>query len=124
MASKILIVEDELDLATLLRFIFEKFGYSVQEAHNGQEAMDLLNASPEIPDIIITDIMMPVMDGYTLVTQLQENYATRKIPIVIMTAKGQTKELFQFSTNIVGFVEKPFEPKQLKDIVEQVIAKK
>lgn len=124
MATKILIVEDEIDLATLLRFIFEKFGYSVMEAHNGQEALTIINGAPEMPDIIITDIMMPVMDGYTLVTQLQENYATRKIPVIIMTAKGHTKELFQMSTNIVGFVEKPFEPKQLKDLVEKTLPKK
>jgi len=121
--AKLLIVEDELDLATLLRFIFEKFGYSVSEAHNGQEALDLLAAAPEPPDVIITDVMMPVMDGYTMVTQLQENAATRKIPVIIITAKGQVRELFQLA-NVAGFVEKPFEPKYLKEIVDKLIVPK
>jgi len=120
-AAKIIIVEDEQDLSTLLRFIFEKFGYAVMEAHNGQEALDLINAAEQMPDVVITDVMMPVMDGYTLVTQLQENYATRKVPVIIMTAKGQTRELFRFAS-IAGFIEKPFEPKTLKELVDKVVA--
>jgi len=126
-AAKILIVEDEQDLSTLLRFVFEKFGYEVAEAHDGQDALDLLGVTkPQAntfePDVIITDVMMPVMDGFTLVSQLQEHSATRKIPVIIMTAKGQTRDLFQ-SSNLAGFIEKPFEPKQLKDIVDKVIKK-
>ena len=129
MATKILLVEDEQDLMTLLRFIFEKFGYSVQEARNGQEALDMIGAgeipaAPNLPDVIVTDVMMPVVDGYTLVSRLQENDATAKIPVVIMTAKGQTRDLFQCVSNIAGFIEKPFEPKQLKDIVDKVLQAK
>ncbi|MFA5161075.1 MAG: response regulator [Elusimicrobiales bacterium] len=123
MAVKILIVEDEQDLATLLRFIFEKFGYAVMEAHNGQEALDLIDSVAEPPDVIVTDVMMPVLDGYSMVTQLQENPVTRKIPVIIITAKGQTKELFQIA-NVVGFIEKPFEPKHLKELVDKLVAKK
>jgi len=124
-----MIVEDEQDLTTLLKFIFEKFGYEVVEAQNGQIALNLLGigAHPKqpdrMPDIIITDVMMPVVDGYTLVARLQENDSTRKIPVIVITAKANTKELFQFASNIAEFVEKPFEPKNLKEIVEKVLKK-
>jgi CheY-like chemotaxis protein len=126
MAIKIMIVEDEIDMANLLRFIFERFGYEVMEAHNGQEALDMLkpdSSSPNLPDIIITDVMMPVIDGYTLITRLEENEKLRKIPVVVATAKGHTRDIFQ-SSNIVGFMEKPFEPSQLKTLVEKVLKKK
>jgi CheY-like chemotaxis protein len=121
MAKKILIIEDKQDLTALLKFILEQFGYKVLQAFDGKEALELLGKKENIPDIIVCDIMMPEMDGYTLITHLENSENTRNIPIIIMTGKGQTKELFQDKKNVYEFIEKPFEPEDFKKVIERVL---
>ena len=67
---------------------------------------------------------MPEMDGYTLQSKLQEIDELSHIPIVILTAKGQMKDLFELASNIFAFVEKPFEPKNLVKTVKDALASK
>jgi len=113
--SKIMIVDDEKDVLFLLKILVEKEGYETIEATNGLEAYKKLTDSqnPVKPDLILLDIMMPEMDGYTFQTKLQQIEELRKIPIIILTAKGQTKDLFQMASNVFSFLEKPFDPKNL-----------
>jgi len=113
--KKIMIVDDEKDVLFLLKVIMEKEGYEVIEASNGMEAYEKLTDSinPVKPDVILLDIMMPEMDGYTLQTKLQQTDELKRIPIIILTAKGQTKDLFQMSSNVYSFLEKPFDPQNL-----------
>src|SRR5438067_730429 len=91
--ARILVVDDEREIVTLLRYVLEKEGYKIFDAGNGQEALDRLGMTPGtpaaggIPDLIILDIMMPVMDGYTLNMKLQASDKTRRIPILVLTAK-------------------------------------
>jgi CheY-like chemotaxis protein len=84
----VMVVDDEPEICTLLRFVLEKEGYDVAEAGNGQEALDRI-AAAGLPDLMILDIMMPVMDGFTLNMKLQADEKTRRIPILVLTAKGQ-----------------------------------
>jgi len=126
--AKIMIVDDEKDVVILIKFLMEKEGYDVIEAYNGAEALEKLGIDPPnqdapLPDVIISDIMMPVMDGYTLQTRLQENEKSRKIPLIILTAKGQMRDLFQLASNISAFIEKPFDPKSLRDIIKKMVSK-
>lgn len=121
MSNKIMIVEDKRELSELLKYIFEQFGYRVMLAGDGKEGLKLLEN--DMPDIIVADIMMPEMDGYTFVTRLEEKENTKNIPVVIMTAKGQTRELFEYKKNVSGFIEKPFQPEELKAIIEKILAK-
>ena len=113
--KKIMIVDDEKDVLFLLKVIMEKEGYEVIEASNGMEAYEKLadSINPVKPDVILLDIMMPEMDGYTLQTKLQQTDELKRIPIIILTAKGQTKDLFQMSSNVYSFLEKPFDPQNL-----------
>ncbi|MFH1618831.1 MAG: response regulator [bacterium] len=124
--ARVLIVDDEKDVVTLVRFLMEKEGYEVMEAYNGEEALSRIGVDPldpnaPLPDVIIMDIMMPVMDGYTLQARLRESERSRKIPVVILTAKGQMKDLFQLASNISAFLEKPFEPKFLLEMVKKAL---
>ena len=80
---RILIVEDDNELRQLFRRVLEKNGYETFEADNGQEALDVLDA--QFIDLIVSDIMMPVMDGYELVRSLRE--AGISIPVLMITAK-------------------------------------
>ncbi|MDD5210282.1 MAG: response regulator [Elusimicrobiales bacterium] len=125
--SKVLVVDDEKDVVYLIKVLMEREKLEVLEAYNGLEAYNKLTAKDPnkiIPDVIILDIMMPEMDGYTLQSKLQEIEELSHIPIVILTAKGQMKDLFELASNIFAFVEKPFEPKNLVKIVKDAIASK
>jgi len=123
--AKIMLVDDEKDVLYLLKVLMEKENFEVIEASNGLEAYNKLTADnePARPDVIILDIMMPEMDGYTLQAKMQEMEDLRKIPVIILTAKGQMKDLFELSSNIHAFVEKPFEPKNLIRIVKEALNK-
>ncbi|MHB0997237.1 MAG: response regulator [Elusimicrobiales bacterium] len=125
--AKVMVVDDEKDVVYLIKVLMEREKFEVLEAYNGLEAYNKLTSSDPnkvIPDAIILDIMMPEMDGYTFQSKLQEIDGLSGIPIVILTAKGQMKDLFELSSNIFAFVEKPFEPKNLVKIVKDAIASK
>ena len=122
MPKKILIVDDKQDLLELLAYILKQLGYEITQAFNGAEALDMMHDKNNLPDIIVCDIMMPEMDGYTFVTHLEEQEHTKNIPVIIMTAKGQTKDLFTQNQNVYDFLEKPFQPNTLKKIIEKVLA--
>ena len=125
--SKVMVVDDEKDVVYLIKVLMEREKHSVIEAYNGLEAFNLLTAKDDkkvFPDAIVLDIMMPEMDGYTFQSKLQEMEGLQDIPIIILTAKGQMKDLFELSSNIFAFVEKPFEPKNLVKIVRDAIASK
>lgn len=129
--NTIMIVDDEPEIVTLLRFVLEKEGYKIYDAGNGQEALDRLGMTPGTPaacgapDLIILDIMMPVMDGYTLNMKLQASDKTRRIPILVLTAKGQKmRDLFEMAPNVAAYVQKPFDPKMLRELIAGIIAQK
>jgi DNA-binding response OmpR family regulator len=75
------------------------------------------------PEFVILDIMMPEMDGYTVNTRLQEKDETSSIPVIILTAKGQMRDLFALGSNVVAFMEKPFDPKGLRDKIRELLVK-
>jgi two-component system alkaline phosphatase synthesis response regulator PhoP len=115
--AQILVVDDEKDVVELLRFVLEKDGHQVIEAADGHEGLDV--AVKQKPDLIILDIMMPTMDGYTLATKLKADKATRDIPIVILTAKGRMRDMLEAEENVRAYIEKPFDPRELRDLILQ-----
>lgn len=116
---KVMVVDDENDVVELIKFMLEKDGHEVITACNGKEALE--KVEPSKPDLIILDIMMPEIDGYTVNTRLQEKDETRSIPVIILTAKGQMRDLFALGTNVVAFMEKPFDPKGLRDKIRELL---
>jgi len=126
----ILVVDDEPEIVTLLRFILEQDGHSVASAGHGMEALDRLGLQPEnpdriLPDLIVLDIMMPVMDGYQLNMRLQTEPRAKDIPILVLTAKGQKmRDLFEMAPNVAAYVQKPFDPKTLKELITGILSSK
>ena len=118
--SKVLVVDDEKDVVDLLTFILQKDGHTVVQAYNGQQALD--KVEEDIPDLMILDVMMPEVDGYTVMTRLNESDATRKIPIIILTAKGQMRDLFSMASNVAAYIEKAFDPKTLREKVNEILS--
>ena len=125
--AKILIVDDEPEIVTLLKFVLERDGHKIDEAGNGLIALERLGIDPPsdktaMPDLIILDVMMPVMDGYTLNIRLQKEEKTRAIPILVLTAKGQKmRELFEMAPNVAAYVQKPFDPKVLRELISGIL---
>ena len=117
--SKVMIVDDENDIVELIRFVLERDGHQVFSAKNGKEALE--KVVDVNPDLIISDIMMPEMDGYTMNTRLQAMDETRSIPVIILTAKGQMRDLFVLGSNVVSFMEKPFDPKGLREKIKEIL---
>jgi CheY-like chemotaxis protein len=127
--AHIMIIDDERDVVTLIKFLLEKDGHKVTEAYQGAEALAKLGIAPkadgaDIPDLIILDVLMPVMDGYTVCSRLAGEAKTRAVPVLILTAKGATKDLFTLSPNVAAHIEKPFDPKQLRELVTGMLTKR
>ena len=104
----VLIVDDEVELLAMLRSIFERAGYlQVMTAASGEEAMELMTA--KMPDIVITDVMMPGMDGFALLQEIRE---ISKVPVLMLTAKGEAEDRFAgFELGADDYLVKPFLPK-------------
>ncbi len=116
--TTILVVEDELAIATMIQEILEDEGYRVTTASNGQEGW--LRVAEEAPDLVLTDVMMPVMDGLTLCRQLHTDDATRHIPVIVMSA-GRGIDID--GSSHVAFVRKPFLITLLLDTIAQALAR-
>jgi CheY-like chemotaxis protein len=127
--ARILIVDDEDAILTLMRFILEKVGHTVTTARNGLEALGALGVEPpdytrELPDLVVIDVMMPVMDGHTACKRIQADPRAAKLPVIVVTAKGDMRALFDTMPGVAGFFSKPFDPKALRDAVDKTLQKK
>lgn len=107
MAKRILVVEDDTSIRELLVELLESEGYSVSSAVNGLEGLKHLQNNLN-PDLILIDLMMPVMDGYTFRTEQLKNDTWSLIPTVVMSAEANAKEKMK-SFNITAFLSKPVE---------------
>jgi CheY-like chemotaxis protein len=117
-----MIVDDEADVVTLLKFLLMKDGHAVTSACNGEDALGKLGADAELPDLIVMDVMMPVMDGYALSAKLAQDARTRAIPVIVLTAKGEMRDLFHYAPNVAAYIDKPFDPKTLRDLIASMVA--
>lgn len=113
-------VDDEKDVVELLKFLLEKDGHLVTTAYNGREALESI--AKEKPELVLLDVMMPEMDGYTVQTQLLNSSDTKNIPLIVLTAKGQLKDVFAMSSNVKAYMEKPFDPKALRAKIKEALA--
>ncbi|MCD9015045.1 two-component regulator propeller domain-containing protein [Parachryseolinea silvisoli] len=105
----LLVVEDNPDIRRFIRLHFEN-AFQVEEAHHGEEG--LVQARNLLPDIILTDVMMPVMDGVTLCTRIKHDILTSHIPVVLLTARGdEALQLRAFREALADdYIVKPFQP--------------
>jgi PleD family two-component response regulator len=108
----ILVVEDEVSIRKLVRTIFEREGYDVVEAANGFHGLE--QASEVIPDLIISDVMMPELDGFGMLKEIRSNPQTREIPIIMLTAKGTTDDIVTgLDLGADDYLAKPFKIPEL-----------
>ena len=117
----ILVVEDNPNVRELLEVTLRFKGYPVVSARNGREALSRVEV--ERPALIITDILMPLMDGYSLVHNLRKNPRTNQIPVIFISATYLTSEDKSFALNLgaVRFIEKPIDPEDFLLTVAEVL---
>ena len=117
MSQKVLVVEDDNNIAELLRLYLQKDGFEVSHAADGGKAVEM--AKEIQPDIVLLDIMLPVMDGWQVCRELRK---TMKMPIIMLTAKGETEDKVSgLEMGADDYIVKPFEVKELLARVHAVL---
>lgn len=116
---KILIADDEPEVVQFCTFVLEKQKHAVLSAGTGPKTMETLKQ--EKPDLLILDVMLPGMDGYTVQLQMAQESELANIPVVIITALKPAKGLFDKFSQVKGFLGKPFQAEELLDAVNQAL---
>ncbi len=119
--KKILCIEDDIDMLELFSVLLSKHGFNVKMATKGQDGLDLIRQDK--PDLVILDIMMPVMDGWQVYQQMKDDETTRDIPTIVVTAKSQLidKVLGLEIAKVDDYIGKPFSPQELLDSIAKVL---
>ena len=118
--AKIVIAEDERDIRDLITFTLQFAGHEVIPTANGAEAVEAVRR--EQPDIVLMDVRMPRLTGYEACRQLKADEATKDIPVVFLSAKGQESEVKEgLAAGAVDYMLKPFSPDQLTARVAELL---
>ena len=118
--SRILIVDDDQDIARILRFRLQKKGFDCVLASNGLEALDKIDTHH--PDLVLLDVMMPKMDGFTACREIRRRNAWSRIPVIMLTAKGDTTDKVSgISEGADDYVVKPFEFDELLARIQMIL---
>jgi CheY-like chemotaxis protein len=119
-AKTILVADDDPDILSIVSMSLETQGYTVYKATNGREAVDL--AKQHHPDLVLMDMMMPIVSGYEAVTELKADAATREITIVGLSAKAMATDMERATdVGIDGYITKPFRIAQVLTVVESYL---
>lgn len=115
-SRSILVVDDERGFRDVVTVILESQGYQVQQAHHANDALGLLDETT--PDLILTDMMMPEMDGVGLIKRLRETPKWANIPVVVISAYSEPEvQENAFAAGATGFISKPFSASELRSTV-------
>jgi len=122
-ATKLLLVDDEPGLREAVEAYLEDEGFVVQVASNANEAWALIQQ--QIPDLVITDIMMPQVDGYQFLEKLRNDPRYKGLPVVFLTAKGMTADRIKgYESGCDAYLSKPFDPDELVAIVKNLLSRR
>jgi DNA-binding response OmpR family regulator len=120
MAKRILVVDDDENILSLERTILEQKGFDVTTAGGGAEALELLGKDEY--DLVLLDVMMPEIDGFTVCRRIKEEPRTREIPVIFLTAKGGGEALAEgFESGAIMYINKPFTANKLLTIVNTML---
>lgn len=118
-SNSILIVDDELRMRKLIKDFLMAKGYSILEAEDGEKALEVFEENKNKITLILLDVMMPKLDGWSVLRQIRQE---SKVPIIMLTARGEEQdELFGFELGVDEYISKPFSPKILVARVEAIL---
>jgi two-component system phosphate regulon response regulator PhoB len=122
-AKRLLLVEDEPDIAEVLRFNLEKAGFAVENARRGDSALEAIRK--QAPDLLVLDLMLPGLDGLELTRLLKRDPATAKVPIVMLTAKGEELDrIVGLELGADDYIAKPFSPREVVLRIKAVLRRR
>ena len=117
--NTILVVDDEQRMRTLIKDFLEQKEYRILQAKDGEEALEIFNMENDTISLVILDVMMPKLDGWSVLRQIRQ---TSQVPIIMLTARGEEQdELFGFELGVDEYISKPFSPKILVARVEAIL---
>lgn len=120
MQKRLLVVDDEPDLLRAVALTLRVEGYEVVTARNGAEA--IVRVAESVPDLVISDIRMPEVNGHTLVRYLRDSPRTNLIPVIFLTAKDTTADrIAGFRSGVDAYITKPFEPEELLAAISGIL---
>lgn len=120
MAKRVLIADDEPNIVTSLEFLMEQAGLEVRVARNGQEAIEM--AASFEPDLILLDVMMPVLSGYQVCQRLKSDPKLRQARVLMLSAKGRDVEVAKgLELGADGYITKPFSTRELVAKVRELL---
>jgi two-component system alkaline phosphatase synthesis response regulator PhoP len=120
MGCSILVVDDDPRIVRLVEINLTQEGHQVRSAGDGEAALAAVAA--ERPDLMILDVMMPVLDGFETLKRLKGDPATADIPVIMLTARSQDEDVFEgYGTGAQWYLTKPFEPSELRGVVRHVL---
>ncbi|HOL62115.1 MAG: response regulator [Elusimicrobiales bacterium] len=120
--AKIMIVDDDPEISNLLQITMESLGHTIKICDNGREVMDSLKEFK--PDLMILDVMLPGVDGYSIATSISQDESLSKIPIIVLSALEPSRSLFVKFNQVVAFLTKPFNTDDLFEAVKNALEKK
>ena len=117
---RILAVDDEPNIVRLIQVNLERHGYEVETANNGVQALEKIRARR--PDLVVSDVMMPEMDGFELLSTIKRDPALEDLPIIMLTAKTQDKNVMEgYTRGADMYLTKPFNPAELLAFVKRIL---
>lgn len=118
--KKILVADDEEDIKMVLQMYLENNGYEVVTAFDGLDAVSKIR--DERPDLVLMDIMMPVIDGVEVTRQIKADETTKDIPVIMLTAAAQSSMVEKaMEAGACEYIAKPFEPEHVQQAIEKIL---
>ena len=122
MLKRLLVVDDEPNLLRAVEAVLRGEGFEITTARSGREA--LVAVAGSLPDLIVSDVRMPGMDGFQLARKLRASTHSALVPIVFLTAKDETEDRIEgFQSGVDVYLTKPFEPDELVAVIKSVLAR-
>ncbi len=120
MGKRVLLIEDEPNIIEAISFILSRDGFTVHTHQDGQSAMDKVRSTP--PDMVILDVMLPGRSGFDILRDLRSDMATKSIPVLMLTARGQSKDR-ELAERLGAdkFMAKPFSNSEVREYVRAVL---
>ena len=117
--GQILVVDDEMHLARILQFTLKNAGYEVSLAYDGKEALEMVQ---EInPDLVILDLVLPIVDGYKVCNKIKNDKSTESIPVIILTARDLESVNLEGDILADKIMQKPFNTEKLLEEIERLV---
>ena len=118
---RILVVDDEPNIVRLVQINLERAGYQVETANNGAAALEKIRENR--PDLLVSDVMMPEMDGFELLANIRRDPSLMDLPVIMLTAKAQDRDVMEgYKTGADMYLTKPFNPAELTAFAKRILS--